>query len=69
MNLLQERERPEFVMAIKKKIKDYPPEKKQRFRIFNRVLDRYEYIQPPNILWPKIATGFSILFTLVCCIL
>ena len=31
MNLLQERERPEFVMAIKKKIKDYPPEKKQRF--------------------------------------
>ena len=62
----QERERPEFVHVIKRKIKNFPEEKKKEYRIYNQVLERFEYIQPPAILWPKVATAFSVLFTMVC---
>ena len=59
-------ERPEFVHAIKNKIKNFSEEEKKEYRIYNPVLERYDYIQPPTILWPKVAAAFSVLFTMVC---
>ena len=61
----EQRERPEFVQAIKKKIKNYPEEKKKRYKIKNPVLERYEYIQPAFDVIPKIVLGFVILLTMI----
>ena len=72
----QERERPQFVQAIEKKIQaieknshHYNVEKQQSkqssYKMWNNILERYEYIQPRYLLVPKIVTTFSILFTLV----
>ena len=65
----EQRERPEFVQAIKRKIKDYPEEKKKQYKIYNVVLERYEYIQPPHLLYPKVLLAFSILLTMVAAVL
>ena len=65
----EERERPEFVQKIKRRIRDYTEEKKQKFKIRNPVLNRIEYIQPPQYLWPKVLLAFSILMTLVIAVL
>ena len=65
----EQRERPEFVQAIKKKIKEYPEEKKKQYKIYNPVLERYEYIQPPHLLWPKVSLAFSILVTMVAAVI
>ena len=61
----EQRERPEFVQAIKKKIKNYPEEKKKRYKIKNPVLERFEYIQPTFDVIPKIVLGFVILLTMI----
>ena len=65
----EQRERPEFVQAIKKKIKEYPEEKKKQYKIYNPVLERFEYIQPPHLLWPKVSLAFSILVTMVAAVI
>jgi hypothetical protein len=61
----EQRERPEFVQSIKRKIKDLPEDKKKRYRLYNPVLERYEYIQPAFLVWPKLCLGVSILATMV----
>ena len=61
----EERERPQFVQAIKRQIKNYSPEKAKKFKIYNPVLERDEYVQPTYYLLPKISLAFSILCTLV----
>ena len=61
----EQRERPEFVQAIKKKISDYDEEKKKKFREYNPVLERYEYIQPKLYFIPKILLGMSVLLTMI----
>lgn len=65
----EQRERPEFVQAIKQKIKNFPEEQKKRYKIYNPVLERYEYIQPTHILWPKVALAVSILSTMAAAVL
>ena len=60
----EQRERPEFIHRIKRKIKDYPEEKKKRYTIHNDVLERHEYIQPAHDILPKVVLGFSILSTM-----
>ncbi|XP_019861048.1 PREDICTED: anoctamin-7-like isoform X1 [Amphimedon queenslandica] len=65
----EQRERPEFVQAIKKKIKNYPEEKKKQYKIKNPVLERYEYIQPAFDIAPKLVLGFVILITMVIAVL
>ena len=65
----EQRERPEFVQAIKKKIKNYPEEKKKLYKIRNPVLERYEYIQPLFDIAPKLLLGFVILITMVIAVL
>ena len=60
----EQRERPEFVQRIKQKIKDYPEELKKRYKLYNPVLERFEYIQPARDIWPKVALGFSVLSTM-----
>ncbi len=61
----EERERPQFIQTIKRKIRSYPEEKKKKYKIYNPVLERDEYIQPNHLLLSKISTAFSILMTLV----
>ena len=65
----EQRERPEFVQAIKNKIKDYPPDKKEQYQVHNPVLERYEYIQPKQYYIPKILLGTSVLLTMVAAVL
>lgn len=48
------RERPQFVLKIKQKIKDYTDEQQKEYKVFNPVLERFEYIQPTRFLWPKV---------------
>ena len=61
----EQRERPEFVQSIKAKIKDFSEDKKKQYRVYNQVLERYEYIQPSKFLYPKVSLAFSILLTMV----
>ena len=61
----EERERPQFIQEIKRKIRNYPEEKRKQYKIFNPVLERYEYVQPSLFLLPKISVAFSILMTMV----
>ena len=65
----EERERPEFIQSIKRKIKNYPEEKKKQYKIYNVVLERYEYIQPTHIFIPKVVAAFSILITMVAAVI
>ncbi|XP_011409598.1 PREDICTED: anoctamin-7-like [Amphimedon queenslandica] len=65
----EQRERPEFVQAIKNKIKDYPEEKKKQYKVHNPVLERDEYIQPKHHYIPKILLGTSVLLTMVAAVL
>lgn len=61
----EQRERPEFVQEIKSKIKNLSEEKKKQYKVYNQVLERYEYIQPRQLLYPKVTLAFSILLTMV----
>ena len=65
----EQRERPEFIQSIKAKIKNYPEDKKKQYKIYNQVLERYEYIQPTKYLYPKITLAFSILLTMVAAVI
>lgn len=65
----EQRERPEFVQAIKNKIKDYPEEKKKQYKVHNPVLERDEYIQPKHHYIPKILLGTSVLLSMVAAVL
>ena len=60
----EERERPQFIQEIKRKIKK-SPEKAKKFEIEDPVLERYVYVQPTYLLLPKISLAFSVLSTLV----
>ena len=60
-----QRERPKFIQAIKNQIKDYPEEKKKLFKVFNPVLERYEFIQPKQYYIPKILLSTSVVLTMV----
>ena len=55
----EERERPSFVYALKTKAED----KREKYRVYNPVLKRYEYFQPPKFFWPKVVVAFSVLST------
>ena len=61
----EERERPQFVQAIKSKIKNYTEEQKKTYKIYNPVLERFEYVQPTYSLLPKLSFAFSVSMTMV----
>ncbi|XP_064396523.1 anoctamin-7-like isoform X2 [Halichondria panicea] len=57
-----ERARPEFEQRIKRHIRSCKTEKaKEKFYIWNPVLETKEYIQPQSWLVPKLLTTFSVL--------
>ena len=64
---LQQRARPQFEQKIKRAIRRSADAEaaKKKFTIYNPVLEKYEYIQPPYWLWPKIGTTIAILASMV----
>jgi hypothetical protein len=62
----EERARPEFEQRIKKYIRNCKDENaRQKFFVYNPVLERSEYIQPAHWFWPKVLATFSILISMV----
>jgi hypothetical protein len=62
----EERARPEFEQKIKRYIRDCKTENaREKFFVYNPVLERKEYVQPAHWFWPKVLATFSILITMV----
>ena len=66
--MLQERARPEFEQKIKRYIRNCKEENaREKFFVYNPVLEKKEYIQPAHWFWPKVIATFSILVSMVGC--
>ena len=66
MFFVQERARPQFEQRIKGYIRRCKTEaQKEKFYIYNPVLEKREYVQPAHRYYPKIMATFSILGTMV----
>ncbi|CAI8002180.1 Anoctamin-7 [Geodia barretti] len=62
----EERARPEFEQRIKRYIRDCKTENaREKFFVYNPVLERKEYVQPAHWFWPKVLATFSILISMV----
>lgn len=62
----EERARPEFEQRIKRYIRKCKDDNaRQKFFVYNPVLEKKEYIQPAHWFWPKVIATFSILISMV----
>ena len=62
----QERARPEFEQKIKRYIRHCKDDKaREKFFVYNPVLEKREYVQPTHWFFPKVIATFSILISMV----
>lgn len=66
MCALQERARPEFEQRIKRYIRNCKDDNaREKFFVYNPVLEKKEYVQPAHWFFPKVIATFSILIAMV----